>query len=73
MSEYPELNLKSTCRHLRHKMMYCDERQMERGMVDVSSDTAVCFCIKTQEVLGPDTALVDPATCQPERSCYCAR
>jgi hypothetical protein len=64
------LRLKVCCQHLRHKMMYVDDRQSIRGFVDDSSDTRIYFCIKSQESLGPDGQPVHPCDCTPDRPCY---
>lgn len=66
------LQLRPCCLHLRHKMMYCDERQNIPGLVDSESDTRVYFCIKSQESLGPDGGDVHPKACTRARSCYCS-
>jgi hypothetical protein len=71
MSENETVTLKSSCRHIRHKLMYCDERHDAPGMVDDSSDTRVFFCDKTQDALGPDADPVSPTECTPGRSCFC--
>ncbi|MCA9312492.1 MAG: hypothetical protein KDA21_14860 [Phycisphaerales bacterium] len=73
MSESPmrDVSLKPACVHLRHKLMYVDERQATPGMVDDSSDTRVFFCGQTLEVLGQDGEPVGPRYCDPTRSCYC--
>ena len=65
------VQLKVCCYNLRHKMMYVDEREDVRGMVDDSSDTRIYFCAKSQESLGPDGTPVHPADCTPSRDCYC--
>jgi len=68
----PDVRLKVACAHLRHKMMYCDERQQTPGMVDDSSNTRVFFCIKSHDSIGPDAEPVAPKYCTPDRGCYCA-
>ena len=73
MSEQRPVALRVACMHLRHKLMYCDERHGTRGMVDDSSDTRVFLCVKTQEALGPDSEPVSPEDCRPTRTCYCTR
>jgi hypothetical protein len=65
------VRLRVTCMHLRHKLMYCDDRHAQRGLVDVNSDTRVFLCAKTQEVLGPDDRPVGVAECSHGRTCYC--
>ncbi len=64
------LELKPCCQHLRHKMMYVDDRQSIRGLVDDRSDTRVYFCIKSQDALGPDGEPAHPSDCTASRSCY---
>jgi hypothetical protein len=66
------VRLRVTCMHLRHKLMYCDDRHVQRGLVDVNSDTRVFLCAKTQEVLGPDDRPVSVGECSNGRACYCA-
>ena len=66
------VNLKVACMNLRHKMMYCDERQTTPGMVDDSSSTRVFFCILSHDSLGPDGRPAAPTLCSPDRNCYCA-
>ncbi len=64
------MNLKVTCLHLRHKLMYCDERHEQRGLVDDSSDTRVFFCVNTGDALGPDAEAVGPECCNASRACF---
>lgn len=71
MSEVRDVHLQVACRSLRHKLMYVDERQSTPGLVDDSSDTRVFWCVRTQEVLGPDGEPVSPTDCDRARSCYC--
>ena len=72
----PPVVLQVACMNLRHKLMYCDERQARAGQVDDSSDTRVFYCVKTQESLGPDGEVVGVKECQggngAARSCYVA-
>ena len=65
------VTLKVSCLHIRHKLMYCDERHATPGLVDDTSDTRVFFCVKTHEVLGPDDKPVHPGVCKSGRACYC--
>lgn len=64
--------LTATCVHLRHKMMYVDDRQSVPGTVDDRSDTRIYWCMKTMTPLGPDGRCVNPASCSTGRSCFCA-
>ncbi len=65
------VRLEVTCLHLRHKLMYVDERQSAPGLVDDSSDTRVFFCMKSQDAIGPDDDPVAPDVCGAARACYC--
>jgi hypothetical protein len=65
------VKLHITCLNLRHKLMYVDERHMQRGMTDDSSSTRVFWCTKTQNCLGPDNEAVAPDSCSQGRACYC--
>ena len=66
------VQLRPTCQHMRHKLMYCDPRQATPGEVDDSSDTRVFLCSRSQEVLGPDGRPVGPKACHAGRACFCA-
>jgi hypothetical protein len=70
MMEDSNVKLETCCKHLRHKMMYCDARHAPRGQVDDSSDTRVFFCVKTGDALGPDSRTTCPSECQASRQCY---
>lgn len=64
--------LKPSCLHIRHKLMYVDERHEMPGMVDDTSDTRVFFCVHTHDGLGPDGEPVSPQDCAAGRGCFCA-
>lgn len=64
------LNLRPACLHLRHKLMYIDDRHMRIGVVDTDSDTRIYLCNQTGEPLGPDSDIVTPKACCPGRICY---
>ncbi len=66
-----DVNLVPACLHLRHKLMYVDDRHSRVGVVDDSSDTRVFFCTQSQEAYGPDGAPVSPTECTPGRGCFC--
>jgi len=66
----PPIALKPACLNLRHKLMYVDERQQARGMVDDSSSTRIFFCACTHDSLGPDDQPVDARSCDPSRPCF---
>jgi hypothetical protein len=70
MNDEQPLKLQQTCLHLRHKLMYVDERQSIPGVVDDSSDTRVFFCMKSQDAIGPDHEPVAPTVCTKGRSCF---
>lgn len=70
MSDFRPVQLRPACYCIRHKLMYVDERQSVRGMVDDQSDTRIFFCGKSQESLGPDGQPVSPRDCVPSRGCY---
>lgn len=65
------LKLVKTCDHLRHKLMYTDERQTVTGYLDNQSDTRVFWCTQTMDPLGPDRKLASPEKCGADRKCYC--
>ena len=67
------VKLVPACLHLRHKMMYVDDRHSRIGVVDDSSDTRVFFCTRNQDTLGPDGLPVSPTECTPGRQCFCKR
>jgi hypothetical protein len=71
MSADLPIKLEVTCLHMRHKMMFCDERHAEFGRVDTNPERHhVFYCSKTQESLGPDNNPVSVAECCPSRACY---
>ena len=71
MTEEDAIELQPACRHLRHKLMYVDERHATPGLVDDSSDTRVFFCVLSQDPVGDDGEPVSPSDCVPGRACYC--
>ncbi|MBT8485933.1 MAG: hypothetical protein HKO59_01660 [Phycisphaerales bacterium] len=71
MDDVRPVRLQMSCLHLRHKLMYVDERQSAPGLVDDESDTRVFWCVKTQDALGPDHEPVSPTDCTRARGCYC--
>ncbi|MGD9690752.1 MAG: hypothetical protein AB7K52_14620 [Phycisphaerales bacterium] len=60
-----------TCLHLRHKLMYVDDRHATPGLVDDSSSTRVFLCLKSHDALGPDGEPVSPRLCNSSRPCHC--
>lgn len=69
--QFAPVKLTVTCQHLRHKLMYVDERHATPGLVDDSSTTRVFLCLKSHESLGPDGEPVSPTDCSSSRACYC--
>ena len=71
MSAELPIRLEVACRHMRHKMMFCDDRHAQVGRVDASGEHShVYYCAKTQDSLGPDNEPVSMVECSPERGCY---
>ncbi|MCX5689610.1 MAG: hypothetical protein NTV94_07480 [Planctomycetota bacterium] len=70
MPDFRPVELNVTCLHLRHKLMYVDDRQKLPGMVDAESSTRIYFCTRTQEQLGPDDEPVNPQQCCDGRACF---
>lgn len=72
MSTDLPIRLEVACLHMRHKMMFCDERHAEFGRVDTNPQRHhVLYCTKTQDALGPDNNPVSLGECAPGRRCYC--
>ncbi len=65
-----DVHLKPACAHLRHKLMYADERHQVRGMVDDNSDTRIFFCAQSGDCLGPDQEASCPSSCNAGRACF---
>ncbi len=55
------------CRLLRSKWMFIDA---EPDPTVPRSDSGICWCVHTQNCLGPDGQVVTPEACRPGRSCY---
>lgn len=58
----------SFCRHLRSKDLYLNLPFHPSGLEE--SEGTPCWCMKTQQMMGPDGDLVNRADCMPGRSCY---
>ena len=56
------------CRHLRSKDLYLNRTFPPSGLEE--SEGTPCWCMKTQQNLGPDGDLVDRTACMPDRTCY---
>lgn len=56
------------CHHLRTKAYFVDGR--DAAELSVSTPTAVYWCLKTMQVMGPDAGLVCPEECHSERQCF---
>lgn len=55
------------CRLLRSKWMFIDS---EPDPTVPRSDTGICWCVHTQNCLGPDGQVVTLETCRPDRACF---
>ncbi len=61
--------LQPICRHLRSKAMYV-AGQMEPPAEMQQTGSGHCWCNMTQNVFGPDEAIVDRRECDSSRPCY---
>ncbi len=62
-------HLSPYCCDLRSKkLMLLDRPALEAK--DVLDGSNHCWCFRTQKVLGPDRARVEPDACTAERSCF---
>jgi len=64
----PPTEVQPTCQHLRSKGMYITGQRDLDGVIG----DGYCWCGKTQNVLGPDDALVGRLRCNNGRNCYVA-
>jgi hypothetical protein len=55
------------CRLLRSKWMFIE---VEEEAHIPRSDSGICWCVHTQNCLGPDGQVVTPQACSSERPCY---
>ena len=55
------------CKLLRSKSMFVEE---EPDPSVARSDSGICWCVHTQNCLGPDGDVVTPENCRPGRSCF---
>ena len=62
----PEYSLQR-CRLMRSKWMFIEA---EPDPTVPRSDSGICWCVHTQNCLGPDGDIVNMETCKPGRSCY---
>jgi hypothetical protein len=58
---------KDRCRLLRSKRMFID---VEPDPTVPSMDSGSCWCVHTQNCLGPDGQVVSPEDCSSERICF---
>lgn len=65
----PQVAGQPACRHLRSKGMYVTGK-LNPAVEDGEVGDGNCWCNKTQNVLGPDDALVGRPLCVSGRSCY---
>jgi hypothetical protein len=68
----PELNARrgvssQRCALLRSKWMFID---VEPDPTVPPSDSGICWCVHTQNCLGPDGRVASEENCQPGRACY---
>ena len=69
MHDEETVKLRPSCRHIRRKLMYCDERHAVSEW-SITPPTPVFFCVRTQDGLGPDEEPVSPEECRFERDCH---
>lgn len=62
----------AACANLRSKGMYITGT-LDPAVEDGKIGDGNCWCLKTQNILGPDDGLVARARCKPGRDCYVAR
>ena len=55
------------CRLLRSKWMFIEA---EPDPTVPRSDSGICWCVHTQNCLGPDGQVVTPGACTSGRACY---
>lgn len=55
------------CRLLRSKWMFIDA---EPDPSVPRSDSGICWCVHTQNCLGPDGQVASTEDCKPGRACY---
>ncbi len=58
-----------SCMHLRSKGMYVTGQLNPADDYEEHGD-GHCWCLKTQNVIGPDDALVERELCHRDRPCY---
>ena len=57
------------CKYLRTKAAYIGDEGCREALA-VPSETAIYWCNRTGEPLGPDADLVGPEECAQERPCF---
>ena len=55
------------CRLLRSKWMFIEA---EPDPTVPRSDSGICWCVHTQNCLGPDGGIVNMENCKPGRECF---
>ena len=55
------------CRLLRSKWMFIEA---EPDPMVPRSDSGICWCVHTQNCLGPDGQIVNMDNCKPGRACF---
>jgi hypothetical protein len=61
---------RDTCRYLRTKGMYVEA---EPDPAVPNPKDGLCWCVHTQNQLGPDGGVAEPERCGPGRTCYEAK
>lgn len=65
-----QAELKQTiCRQFRQKTMHVGGIGPELERLEADSPTH-CWCLHTQDAMGPDERRVEPRLCQPGRRCH---
>lgn len=62
-----ETKREDLCRHLRWKGLFVGG---ERDPAVPNPSDGFCWCVHTQNCLGPDGAVADRESCGPARSCF---
>jgi hypothetical protein len=62
----PEIS-RERCRLLRSKWMFIEA---EPDPTVPRSDSGICWCVHTQNCLGPDGQVANMENCKPGRACY---
>jgi hypothetical protein len=63
----PTSHSEDRCRLIRSKWMFIGA---EPDPAVSSTESGICWCVHTQNCLGPDGQVVTPENCTPARPCY---